>query len=155
MCLKKVFSRKCKNKVEIGKKGAKALNTEMGIYCNHIFRDVINADQKSVGGYAVVHGFEQSDCWWIGVDLRWCGIPIADVVIKFKTRKLYDEYIHLLQHGDQFHTGPSLIANKVRDDKRLNCTMGDDMDTEFTFYWDGDDKDFHVHLMGDRYAEEK
>ena len=152
MCLKKLFSRKSKNKVILS-------STEDNHWVNHICDVYVNADQKSVGGYANLHGFQEG-CegnwtYWVGVDIRWCGIRITDVVIKCKTKSMYDYYINLVQHGNEFHSGVNLIAQAVRDDPRLWCRDGDDVETEFIFKWGDEDKSFDVHLGGDRYAEEK
>ena len=163
MCLKKIFHRKCKNQVIVGQysKGSdKTLKgDEQTHWVDHICDEYVNADQKSAGGYANLHGFregcEGNWTYWVGVDLRWCAIPIADVVIKCKTEKMYNKYINLVKHGNQFHTGPSLIAQAVREDPDLWCRNGDDVDTEFIFRWGDKDKDFDVYLSGDRYAEEK
>ena len=152
MCLKKIFSRKSKNKVILS-------STEENHWVNHICDEYVNADQKSVGGYANLHGFQEG-CegnwtYWVGVDMRWLGIRIADVVIKCKTKSMYDYYINLVKHGNEFHSGVNLIAQAVREDSRLWCRDGDDVETEFIFKWGDEEKSFDVHLGGDRYAEER
>lgn len=148
--------RNIKNKVVIGQSADQALADDQEHWVEHICDEYVNADQKSVGGYANLHGFKEGNgTYWVGVDIRWCGIRITDVVIKCKTKALYDYYINLVMHGDTFHSGVNLIAQAVREDSRLWCRDGDEVDTEFTFRWGDEDKSFDVHLGGDRYAEEK
>ena len=132
----------------------KKLNsTEQVYWVNHICDDYVNASQKAVGMYANLHGFEGivDDKWvyWVGVDTRFIGIRVADVIIYCKNKSTYDYWIDFVRH-DLDH-----ICRAVREADNLWCRDGDEVNIEFVFRWGGEEKTFDVHLGTDRYAEEK
>ena len=100
--------------------------------------------------WANVHGFSEGPgvVYWLGVDVRSFGIRCADYVIKFTSKGLYDEY------KDVAIRDTKKLLYKMREDYRLRYTNGDDMDEEFSFRWGDEEKSFHVHVLGDHYAEQ-
>ena len=129
-------------------------STEQTYWVNHICDEYVNASQKSVGMYANVHGFEglQEDgswIYWVGIDTRFIGIRVADIVIRCKNKSTYDYWIYKTTHD------LNSIPQAVREDPNLFCRDGDDVEIKFIYKWGGEEKTFNVRFGTDRYAEEK
>lgn len=124
-------------------------------WVNHTYDETIHF-KEAAGGWCNVHGFEgiDSSCpdgWrrWVGLDYRWLGIRIQDVVIECKTKAMYDKWLH------NAHYNTHSVINGVLEDSALDGRKGDNVNIEWVFRWGDDDKSFDVHLSGDRYAIEK
>lgn len=129
-------------------------STEQTYWVNHICDEYVNASQKSVGMYANVHGFEGlnddgSWTYWVGIDTRFIGIRVADIVIRCKNKSTYDRWIYQATHD------LNSMPQAVRDDPNLWCRDGDCVEIDFMFRWGNEDKHFNVRFGTDRYAEEK
>jgi len=122
-------------------------------WVNHILDEYVNASQKSVGMYANVHGFEEATdggwIYWLGIDIRFIGIRVADIVIRCKTKGVYDYWVDKTLHD------LNSIPSAVREDPNLYCRLGDDVEIDFKFRWGGEEKHFNVRFATDRYAEER
>ena len=131
----------------------KLASTEQVYWVNHICDEYVNASQKSVGMYANVHGFEGlnddgSWTYWVGIDTRFIGIRVADIVIRCKNKSTYDRWIYQATHD--LNSMPSA----VREDPNLRCCLGGDVEIDFKFRWGDEEKHFNVRFDTDRYAEE-
>lgn len=129
-------------------------STEQVYWVNHICDEYVNASQKSVGMYANVHGFEGlnndgSWTYWVGIDIRFIGIRVADIVIRCKNKTTYDRWIYQATHD--LNSMPSAVRNAPE----LYCRDGDDVEVKFIFKWGEEEKSFNVRFGGDRYAEER
>jgi len=115
-------------------------------WVNHIY-DETKCWPNTGGMYANVHGFDEGPgkVYWVGVDIRAFFIRAADYVIKCKNKSTYDHYVNMCAED---------VLHAMRNDPRLRCKRGDDVNVEFNFRWGDDDKSFDVHLATDSYAEE-
>ena len=124
-------------------------------WVNHTYDETIHF-KEAAGGWCNVHGFACADqsCpdgyrRWVGLDYRWLGIRMQDVVIECKTQRVYDKWIH------EAHYDTHSVINEVLFDSELFGNQGDNVNIECVFKWGDEDKSFDVHLSGDRYAIEK
>ena len=101
--------------------------------------------------WANVHGFDEGpgQTYYVGMDIRSFGIRTADYVVKCKNKATYDDFLHCAIND------PTKFLSKMRNDSRVSCTRGDDVNIEFAFRWGDSEKTFNVRLATDDYAEEK
>ena len=131
--------------------GTKQLNSSEQIHwVNHIHDDTVSWPNKGLM-WANVHGFDEGPgkVYWVGVDVRSFGIRVADYIVRCNSKRIYDEYIDCASRNTE------KFLYKMRDDARMNCRGGSDVNIEFIFKWGGEEKTFDVHLGTDSYAEEK
>lgn len=125
-------------------------STEQTHWVNHIHDESVSWP-NGAAMWANVHGFDEGpgQTYYVGMDIRSFGFRAADYVIKCKNKSTYDDFLYCAIHN------PQKILNKMREDSRMRCTRGDDVNIKFIFRWGRDDKSFDVHLNTDDYAEEK
>ena len=122
-------------------------------WVDHIYDTTFPGHKAGPGGWCNVHGFREgsdSSGWtyWVGYDYRWMGIRVQDLVIKCKSKSIYDKYIG-------WGSENWLVHNRAMEDKSLYSRWGDEVETEFIFRWGDDDKSFNVRFSGDVYGIEK
>jgi len=101
--------------------------------------------------WANVHGFDEGpgQTYWVGVDVRSFGFRAADYIVKCKNKATYDDYL------DCAINDTTKFLGKMKNDARMNCRNGSDVNIEYIFKWGGEEKTFDVHLGTDWLAEEK
>ena len=133
-------------------KEKKTNSAEQTHWVNHIHDETVFWP-NSAAMWANVHGFQEGGegnwTYWIGIDIRTFGIRSADYVMRFKNKATYDYFLNVATR-DMEH-----VLQKMRNDSRMSCRLGTDVNIEFVFRWGDDDKSFDVHLAIDDYAEEK
>ena len=119
-------------------------------WVNHIYDETVSWPNAALM-WANDHGFDEGpgQTYWLGIDIRSFGIRCADYVLKFRRKSLYDEY------REAAFRDPTKVLYKMRDDYRLSCRHGDDVNVEFAFRWGNEEKTFDVRLGTDSYAEER
>ena len=134
-------------------KKSKLKSTEKTIWVNHILDETMSSKQAA-GGWKNMHGFYSEDLegihWWLGIDSRFLGIRLQDVVVRFNDEYTYNKWVEEARRT----TGTSII-NKVLEDSNFKGWRGDNYNVEFIFRWGDSDKTFDVHLHDDRYGEQK
>ncbi len=125
-------------------------SSEQTHWVNHIYDETVSWPNGALM-WANVHGFDEGpgQTYWIGVDVRSFGFRAADYVVKCKNKSTYDDFLYTAWHDTE------KFLSKMREDSRVNCKRGSDVNIEFIFRWSDDDKTFDVHLSTDDYAEEK
>ena len=131
-------------------KSNKLKSTEQVHWVNHTYDETVTWPNGALM-WANVHGFDEGpgQVYWVGVDVRSFGIRCADYLVKCKSKAVYDDYI------DCATRNTTKFLYKMREDSRVNCINGADVNIEFVFRWGGEEKCFDVHLSGDQFAEEK
>lgn len=129
-------------------------STEKTIWVNHILDETLSSPH-SVGGWKNMHGFYSEDLegihWWLGIDSRYLGIRLQDVVVRFNNEYTYNKWV-----DEARSTFGSSIINKVfNNSDNVEGKNGSDVNVEFIFRWSDEEKTFDVHLDGDRYGEQK
>lgn len=127
-------------------------------WVNHIHDQTVSWPNGALM-WANVHGFEENSdssrdgengwVYWVGIDTRSFGIRVADYLVRCKDKRTYNEYL------TKALTDTTKFLYKMREDSRMNCRHGDDVNVEFIFRWGGESKTFDVHLGTDSYAEQK
>lgn len=133
-----------------GTDGKELSSTEQTHWVNHIHDESVFWP-NGAAMWANVHGFDEGpgQTYYVGMDIRSFGFRTADYVVKCKNKSTYDDFLYCAIHD------PQKLLYKMRDDSRMRCSRGDDVNIEFIFRWGDDDKTFDVHLATDDYAEEK
>ena len=123
--------------------------TEETHWVYHIY-DETCADGQT-GGWFNIHGFEEGpgQIYWLGIDCRVIfGIRVQDILIKFKSKELYEEY------RQKAWKNAHDVHRDMMNDPRLNFRWGSDINTEYVFRWSDESKSFNL-WGNDKYSEEK
>lgn len=128
----------------------KLKSTEQVHWVNHTFDETVTWPNGALM-WANVHGFDQGpgNTYWVGVDVRSFGIRVADYVVECKNKSTYDDYLDCAVNDTK------KFLYKMREDSRVTCSKGSDVNVEFIFKWGDEEKTFNVHLATDQFAEEK
>lgn len=117
-----------------------------------IYDATLPGHKAGAGGWVNVWGFREGGegnwTYWVGYDYRWMGIRTQDLLVRCRSKSIYDKYI-------RWGTESWLVHNRIQEDPALWTRNGDDVETEFTFRWGDDDKSFNIRLSGDYYGIEK
>lgn len=118
-----------------------------------LFKETIYIKQAA-GSWVNIYGFEMRDDngelrRWIGLDDRWLGIRVQDVLLEFKSVNCYSKW------KEKAHYDSSSIINDCLTSSDLIGMPGDIVNIEWIFKWGDESKNFDIHLSMDRFAIEK
>lgn len=114
---------------------------------------VSNQNHWGAVGWTNVWGFregcEGNWIYYACADGRILGIRVADMIVKCKSKEIYDKYIEAAKYST------SEFLHKALEDSRLNVKRGNDVEIKFVFRWGDEDKSFNINGKGDLLGEEK
>ena len=104
-------------------------------------------------GWVNVWGFREGSegnwTYYACADGRILGIRIADMIVKCKDKKIYDDYIKAASYST------SEFLQQALNDSRINVKRGNNVKIKFVFRWGDEDKSFNISGKGDLLGEEK